>query len=638
MFFGITNPFLAVAFLALAGTAFGCAKRLPSTRPDGLLVTIDTLRGDRWGCTGDPAARSPVADRLARRGTLAFEGRASAPITLPSHTTMMTGLAPVSHSVRDNGLFRLGANAGQTLAEVCRGAGYATSAFVSAFPLASRFGLDRGFDHYDDFLGGEEGAAFGHLPERTAAQTVARVRRSFERNRQPGLETPLFTWVHFFDPHAPYFAPAPWTPALAGDAYRAEIAFADRELGRLLAFLDERRGGRARCVVLTSDHGEGLGEHGERTHGVLLHAATLRVPIVALGAAFEPRLLAAPVSLERIPRTMLELLGIEAPFNDDSAPSLADAATPVLSETMYPYYNFGWRALRSWEATGWKLVSGARDRLYATSEGPGETRDIAPEHAPEAARLRGELLTNWDLRLAKSFETSVSLLSNEDVEALRSLGYAAGSAASAASSANAAFTTGPDPEDLAPIVDQVNIAITLLGEGEAREAALVLRAVVDRDPKNRLAWETLGGAELACKNALAARDAFFRALALGPNPVSVRIDLAEAERLLGNPDGERLALRAALAADSLSVPARSRLSRIAFADGDSTEGFRLLEDAVRLRPRSAPTHEILAEAYDAGGRRDRAVEHWRRALELDPDGESGNAARANLTRLGVRVP
>ena len=617
---------------SLAALMLGSCERTPARLADAVLVTVDTLRGDRWGCTGDPQARTPFVDRAARRGTLAFEGRAPAPITLPSHATIMTGLAPVSHAVRDNGIFRLGPTTAKTLAEALHEAGYATAAFVASYPLSGRFGLDRGFDQYDDFLGGTEDESMGQLRERTASEVLARVRRYFDRGKAPANEIPFFLWTHFFDPHAPYEAPPPWNAATGGDPYRAEIASTDRELSRLIRELEARRPGRERQIFITSDHGEGLGEHGEISHGVLLHSATLRVPFVMSGGKQKADLLATPFSLERIPQTILKSLGVSKSLHPQSAPPIGKDPAPVLSETMYPWYNYGWRALRSWEDGPWKLVSGETDRLYQTHQDPQERNNVAALHPDVAAKLKRALVAEWDRRQAFAFEAPEDSLSSEDIEALRSLGYAAGGATDSQTTA-LAFASGADPQSRIRAVDLLNEAITLLGEGDAAEAARILEAETKSDPKNRLAWEFLGHAQLLQKQHESARESLQRALALGRNPSSVYMDLAQAERELDHAEGEKRALQGAIAVDPRALEPRLSLFRIALQEGDRQEALRLLEESAAMRPRSESTQMNLGQYFEMVGDREKARQHWQRALELDPEGPVGQRARQALAHL-----
>lgn len=615
---------------AAALVAVSCARVRPPV--DVLLVTIDTLRGDRWGCLGDPAARSPEADRLARGGLLAFEGRAPAPLTLPSHVSMMTGLPPAVHGVRDNGIFALPADGPPVVAEILRDAGWGTAAFISAFPLASRFGLERGFAHYDEHLrGGEEDEGVGHLRERVAADVVARVRRYFDR-KSPDPAAPLFLWVHFFDPHAEYQAPAPWPRVAPRHAYDAEVAYVDAELGELLRVLDRMRPGARRRVVLASDHGEGLGEHGEDTHGVLLNAATIRVPLVVREERYAPRLSGTPTALETVARTVLDLAGVRGGLDAAAAPAAAEFTGPVRAETLYPALNFGWSGLRAWEDHGWRLIAGARERLYRTAADPGETNDVAAAHPDQLARLAAALEAAWPESGAAAL-LGARAASDEETETLRSLGYLSAGGA-AAGSLDEWFTKGPDPAERIPLLADVNRGIALLDAGSRAEAERVLAGVVATDPGNRLVWEYLGRARVALGAWSGARDAFRRALDLGPNPSTVYLDLARVEGELGNPEAAWAVLESVLRLDPGSVVARQAQAALLLERGDAAGATRLLEQAAEIRPRSAAVRAALARTYDAAGRSAEAAAQWRRVLELEPEGALAAAAHVALGRSG----
>ncbi|NNE44882.1 MAG: sulfatase-like hydrolase/transferase, partial [Gemmatimonadetes bacterium] len=467
----------------------------PADRPDILLLSIDTLRGDRWGCLGDPATRTPWMDRLARRGTLAFEGRAPAPVTLPSHTSLHTGLSPASHGVRDNGIFRMPADQGQLLAESLAGAGWTTAAFVSAYPLTKTFGLDRGFVRYDSNLGELDGD-LGGMRQRPAGETVDRTLNWLGGGRgdSPAPDVPTFVWVHVFDPHAEYEPPGPWAASHAGDPYRGEVAYVDSQAGRLLRGWTAQRAGRTPLIAIVSDHGEGLHEHGESTHGALLHATTLRIPLVVATPDYAPRLIAEPMPLERIPATVLDRVGLPPRLNDGSAPTQDAPAGPVHGETLYPFYNFGWAGLRVREADGWRLIDGPAPRLYHLAVDPGETRDVAADHPERVTAMRADLEHEWERRLAVALAAEAREVSDEDLEALRALGYVGGGGAS--EPAEVAFTRGADPHARLVFVDRINQALTFLSHGDADRAVTALRAVVAEDPENRFAYQYLGQAAM----------------------------------------------------------------------------------------------------------------------------------------------
>ena len=615
--------------LVLAPLLAGGCSRSASPPTDALLLTIDTLRGDRWGCLGDPLAHTPHLDRLTRGGTLAFEGRAPAPITLPSHTSMMTGLPPAVHGVRDNGIFRLDAEAGTTLAERLRDSGWTTAAFVSAFPLLSGFGLDRGFEHYDSALG-SRADDLGGMRQRTATQTLDRLERwlAGAKGAPPSDAAPLFLWVHLFDPHADYEAPAPWA-VRSGDPYRAEIAFTDDAVGRLLATLEKRRHRELR-VVVTSDHGEGLYDHGESTHGALLHATTIRVPIVAHTGDYAPELMPQPLSVERIPATMLVLLGLDPALNRHGAPPLTAPAVAVHAETLYPYFNFGWSGLRSREEDGWRLVTGPSDRLFRMEDDPGEVRNLAGDHPEIVARMKADLEDEWAQRNERAFQPAVRELSADEIDALRTLGYLAGGDRDPDADLARAFASGADPHAHLATIDRINQGLTALRYGKPDEAVALLRRVVEADPSNRFALEHLGRAQRDAGHPVDARETLRRALALGPNPELVYLDLAEIESEIGDRAAEEKALTQALATNPRSVEARTRLAHILIREGELEPALVLLDEALAIRPRATRVHLSIAQVYESLGRNEEAAAHWRRLLELDPGGKFGEVARGKL--------
>lgn len=616
---------------ASAALAFLVSCAAPRTPPDLLLVTIDTLRADRWGCLGDPGSRSPVADRIARGGLLAFEGRAPAPLTLPSHTSMMTGLPPAEHGVHDNGIYALSADGPPTLADALRGAGYATVAFISAYPLARKFGLARGFDFYEEALrGSDDDEGFAQLRERNAGEVVARVRRFFGL-RKPDERKPLFAWVHFFDPHAAYRAPAPW-PALLANPYDAEVAYVDRQLGELLRLLEDERPGRPRRIVVVSDHGEALGEHGESTHGVLVHTATIRVPLLVRDERYSPRLSGVPVPLECVARTVADLADVKGGLDASAAPPASAFAGAVRAETLYPALNFGWSGQRAWEEDGWRLVVGGRDRLYRLERDPAEREDVAAAHPDVAGRLRARIADDWPEARFDGL-LGATAASPEDTEALHALGYLGGGGAPARTPEEM-FTHGPDPEERIALLGRINAGITWLDAGRADSAAAALDGVVAADPGNRLAWEYLGRARARSGDAAGARQALRTALAAGPNPVTVYLDLAQVEHVLGDADASWRALEDALRIDPGSVTARMAMAERLLERDEVAGAVRRLEEAADLRPRSAAVHAALARAYATAGRPEEARARWRRVLELEPDGPRAEAARAALSTAG----
>ena len=328
-------PLLAAAFLC------ACAAP-PRVEPplSVLLITLDTLRADRVGAYGDGKARTPALDALARQGVVFERAYTPAPITLPAHVSLMTGLQPPAHGVRGNGAFALGSDV-PTLAEALKASGRRTAAFVGGFPLSRRFGLGRGFDLYDDAMSKAPGVNYD-FAERRARDVVDSATRWMSEN--PG---PVFVWVHLFDPHAPYDPPPEFR---TDDPYRDEIASTDAAVSTLMSAWDAR-GGRS-IVVATSDHGEAFGEHGEWSHSLFIYDTTLRVPLLIRGPGFAAgKRASVNVGLTDIPATILEAAGVAA----GSIPgiALAKALGPgapdraLYAETLAPRLDFGWSDLRS---------------------------------------------------------------------------------------------------------------------------------------------------------------------------------------------------------------------------------------------------------------------------------------------------
>jgi arylsulfatase A-like enzyme len=301
------------ALLLSVLTAAACAGRHSEPLTPGtlrganvLLITIDTLRADRVGAYGHAARLTPTLDRLAREGVRFVHTYAHAPLTLPSHASLVTGSYPTRTGVHDNGTFQLGE--GPTLATALHAVGYRTGAFIGAFVLDARFGLNRGFDTYDDRLVGS--SADWEVVERSAEQVLEPALQWIVAGTQRADTVPFFAWLHLYDPHEPYAPPEPYRSRYAGDLYAGEIAYADAALG---GFLDKMRGGNLltnTLVVAAADHGESLGEHGERTHGLFAYDATLRVPLLIWAPARLPaRIVSGTTRLVDVTPTILDLVG-----------------------------------------------------------------------------------------------------------------------------------------------------------------------------------------------------------------------------------------------------------------------------------------------------------------------------------------
>src|SRR5687768_8620483 len=380
-----------------SGSALG---RLPvGVAPDRLnvlLITLDTTRWDRLGAYGDGAAVTPNLDRLAGEGVLFEQAIASAPLTLPAHSTIFTGLLPPRHGVRDNGGYVLDARHA-TLASALKASGRETGAFVGAFVLDAKFGLDAGFDTYFDRfdVSRQRSISLGAISRR-AGEVVD--------NAMPWLEErasrPFFAWLHFYDAHSPYEPPEPFLSRFRDRPYAGEIAYVDSQVGRLLQWLDTRGLTDRTVVVVIGDHGESLNEHGEGTHGLFIYEATTRVPFIVRTPYSNARARRVPgaVRSEDVMPTILELVGRPVPDGIQGrslAPlitgSTADLNLDAYSESLYARNHYGWSELRSLRSGRFKFIATTRPELYDLERDPGELRNLFEERRPLADRMAREL-------------------------------------------------------------------------------------------------------------------------------------------------------------------------------------------------------------------------------------------------------
>jgi choline-sulfatase len=479
---------LAVVLAAIAGIAYRMAGsdrgdsasgREPSSRAiprHVLLVTIDTLRADRLGTYGWTEARTPILDSLARRGTRFTRAYATAPITLTSHATILTGRYPPGHGARHNGL-AMQADA-PSVATRFKEAGFETGAFVSAFPLDGRFGLTPGFDIYDDDLPRDGNGRPQN--ERPGSVTVDRA-LAWVRGRPAAAR--LFAWIHLFEPHAPYGAASDGStaPRSASARYDDEVAAADRELGRLL---DGWRDLDRTLVVVTADHGEAFGEHGEIGHSIFIYDTTLRVPLIVAGAGTPAGIAVdAPVTLADLAPTLSAWAGLPPMDADGIDLGAIISGTPAGDRTLYaesfaPLLDFGWAPLRSVRQKNVKFVAAPRAELYDLEADPNEQSNVVGERA-DVAR---ELASRVDRLSGAELPARVATADAEALARLRALGYAGGGGASA--------RERPDPKDRIAIASRM--AEVTSGELQGTAAADALTEVLRLDPHNVQAHLRLG--------------------------------------------------------------------------------------------------------------------------------------------------
>ena len=417
-------PVASLSMLAEPGAAAGM---------NVLLVTLDTVRSDRLGCYGYELAETPTLDALARHAVLFEDAVAPAPITLPSHATMLTGLYPPNHGVRDNGLFVLDPRH-QTLTETLSDEGYETAAFISSFVLDARYGLDQGFGLYEFAVTRPPGTPAGAVVDRRDAAAVTDAAIGWLRERSSRRDVrPFFAWVHYYDPHIPYGSPYSRLERFRERPYDGEIAYVDLHLARLVDELDAQGLTDETLIVVVSDHGEGLGEHGENTHGVLLHEATMRVAFyLSCPALFDAayRIGDGVVSLVDLRPTLEQLLGLPVTAPVDGMGLVTETPSPeraVYIETMLPYFSAQASPLTGMRRHLDKLVQGPTPEYYDLTADPDELENryaSAGDAVEELTRALREINSTFD----ETTPSGLRIVSPEEAERLRSLGYMSASA------------------------------------------------------------------------------------------------------------------------------------------------------------------------------------------------------------------
>ena len=609
-----------------------------------LLVTIDTLRADALGSYGGPAA-TPNLDRLAASGARFDFAHAHAVVTLPSHASILTGVYPFEHGIHDNAGYRLPEDR-LTLAAMLRAEGFATGAFVGAFPLDSQFGLDNGFDVYDDRFGYAEGPSDFTIAERPAEAVVDTARTWIES--QAG---PWFAWVHLFDPHAAYAPPPPFDARYAASPYHGEVAYTDHALGPLL---DTARGdGRPTLVVVTADHGEALGEHGERTHGLFAYEATLRVPLILAqlrgsdDAGDAGVVSADPVRHVDIVPSVLDALVLPAPpalpGRSLLDPAPEDSEPLTYFEALSASLNRGWAPLRGVLAGRDKYIDLPLAELYDLQTDLTESNNLVTGRAGRARELQTLLA---DLPASDPLDRRIAE-TTEVVERLRSLGYIGGAAP-----VKETYTADDDPKQLAHLDDAIHRGVDLYQRGRSREAMQVYREVIAERSELELAhrhlaflhW-SLGEVDEAIATLTRARDAgiaspalagqlgiylaesgaadeavpLLEALVLGERPDLDPLNaLGIAYARHGDDDRALETFERVLALDRDSAMALENMGAVHVRRGDHAAARTAFERAVALAPRSSRAHAGLGVVRLRSGDRSAALASWTRAVELDP--------------------
>jgi len=616
-----------------------------------LLVTLDTTRADRIGAYGYLPAHTPNIDRMAESGVTFDHCITVAPITLPSHASILTGLYPFNHGARNNGTHSVPEDV-TTLAETLSSSGFSTAAVVSALVLDSKYGLDQGFGVYDDNLANAEKAPMFMFRETTALDTAQRALRWLQLR---GPER-WFMWVHFFDPHANYAPPEAYAKLCPGSPYDGEIAYADAGIGEVLEGLRRKGLVDDTLVVVTADHGESLGDHGESTHSLFIYDATTRVPLVMMhrSLARGKRVREVVSSVDIVP-TVLELLGV-APGAAMDGRSTAGALfdyrsglepSPAYSEAMSPYYNHGWSDLRAVRDERVRYVEGPRPEVYELQRDPWESDNLLPGRE-DLSNPRAEVLAGWlaggerDVR-----DEDILTMDPQQREALAALGYVW----SSEGLEGIEDDQRADPKDRVHMWEKSQRAHGMMRGGLYDAAESTLREVLAEDPGAILTRGALSQVLVHQERYQEAHDLLIETTSLPGVRNTTLLQLAALEREMelstwrehleaakaldsrdpmplvregdwaqddGDPDAAIAAYRKALELDERFAKAWIGIGNTEHRRGNEEEALRVLLRATEVDPIAVEAWYNIGVVMESLGRESEAKRHYEKAVSLEP--------------------
>jgi arylsulfatase A-like enzyme/tetratricopeptide (TPR) repeat protein len=575
--------------------------RLGVDKPNVVLITLDTTRADHLGSYGDADARTPATDTLARQGVRFAQAATPVPLTLPAHASMMTGLYPTYHGVRLNGTTALSQDR-TTLAEVFTKAGYQTGAFIAAFVLDSRWGLNQGFSVYDDQFDLHK---FRHLDlagvQRRGDEVMDRALEWLDGHKQD----PFFAWVHLYDAHSPYEPPEPLlsefrTRGLAG-LYDGEIAFADQQVARCLSWLERSGLAQRTIVVVAGDHGEALGSHGEGTHGYFVYDYALHVPLIISTPIEDLRGVRVDeqVSLVDVFPTVLSLAGLDLParIHGRSLVPLMFGIKPeqpeyAYGESMTPNVQYGWSPLHCLRSPHFKYVQAPRPELYDLTTDSDESRNLVRDQPDVARQMRDELKRLMDDTSRDAPAPEAANLDRETLQRLASLGYVGGAAS--VSKPGAAPASLADPKDKLEAFVEVQRAGELMGRDEYGPAAEALEAALKADPSMPQARVMLGSCYSEMGRIGDARMQFDNVLKQDSQSIAALIGLANVLLAEGQTQDVITLCNRTLSIDDRNTQAYSLLGDVYIGRHEPAKALPYLEKAVQIQPKLTQNQVNLA--------------------------------------------
>ncbi len=614
-----------------------------------LVITIDTLRADHTGIYGYEKIKTPHIDRLGQKGVIFSNAFCHVPLTLPSHCSLFTGNLPLHHGVRDNG-YRL-PSFNLTLAEIMKDKGYKTAAFVGAFPLDSRFGLNKGFDVYDDFYGSKNIVRDLSFIERKAEEVNKNALDWITNNKNERF----FVWIHYFDPHAPYEPPSPLDQDYAGREYDGEIAYTDHVIGELLDRLDRLRLWEKTLIVLTSDHGEGLGEHREKTHGIFIYDSTLRVPLIFHSPRVLPenKVVSDQVGLIDVMPTVLDLMGWDH-IPDMQGKSLRSAMLEGASlpnkacyiESVAAMMDRNWAPLQGIRTREWKYIDAPIPELYGLLSDPKEEINILNQK-PEIAKRLKEQLKGLIHSSSSSLSSDVlkGRMDEETRRKLMSLGYITGRSVGS-------DEERPDPKTMIELDNLFNEAIIASETGNLELADLMYKEVLQKQPNLIMAYEyasynyykmgklddALELLEKAAKmddtnNPLLARLGLYyqeagkleKSIETLERVVQQDNNYAEAYNYLGvsyfktgQVEKAIHAFKRSISLDKNYAMAMNNLGNCYLAQKEYDSAIAVYQKTISVDDRLASAFNGLGVAYYRQGLVEKALDSWEKSIELDP--------------------
>jgi choline-sulfatase len=651
----LISQFLIVA-TAIAACGQPAVKRAPAHRspsPNVILITIDTVRADHLGYAGYKNIQTPTIDALARDGIVFDRAISQVPLTWPSHAAILTGTYPFQNGVQDftgqplEPRFR-------SIAQAFKENGYSTGAVVSAFVLDRSFGLARGFDYYDDAFSQEQfkNRDLG-LVDRRAGESVDHAVKWLSKNSR----RPFFFWLHLYDPHSAYNPPEPFHTQYAERLYDGEIAYADHELGRLIAWLKTNRLYDNSVIALLSDHGESLGDHGEKEHGFFIYNSTVHVPLIVktpTGSPFAKKHVSRAVETVAVAPSLYALAKLnDAIGKQFSSPGLlgpaAEKEDSSYSETFYTFSSYGWSPLHSLETSRYHYIDAPEPELYDLSTDPGETQNILARQRTAGAVLKDKLQQLMKSSTFKASGGSTSKLSPDAAEKLSALGYVSYRSPVSAEALAAGL---PDPKGKLWEFNTTLEATDAFHAGDNARGRALLAKVQEKDSKMYIIPFLSGEAALGEQKWEDAATQFSRALDLNPNFDQAMTGLARALMYLGRMDEAKKWARKALEFNSQNYrawyelgyidaptdrkaaiasyekavaiqgnfpPLRRDLGMLQFQEQNYAEAVQHLAKAVELGINDAAIYNFLGISYNRVNRPQRAVECYKKALELDPN-------------------